>query len=272
MKKVISIFLFVSILTGCATYTKDGAFGGFRETPLSQDTYRIHASGNALTSRSRTNAIALVRAAELAKENGFERFIIMDIDEWNAYSYYTTPTRVRENTQFSGSLSGYSNIYCSQGSGNFGFSSQNCHGYGSASMFGSSNRTVSISPGQTNRYEHPRLDVVVRFVSESSPDFDRALSVTAVIEKYGPDAGLSQQRMAELKGIPRSTFPEHFPMTEHNGKGQPGESVSPYISFSVEEPKSLDEIYHALPPEDRKYVDEMSFLDRLVYLRSQRRD
>lgn len=67
--RVFSLFACFA-LAACTSYTPAGKgvagfFGGFDETPLAQDAYRINAFGNAYTSRAKTNAIAMVRAASL---------------------------------------------------------------------------------------------------------------------------------------------------------------------------------------------------------------
>lgn len=76
MKQV--LLLGALALAGCATsYQPMGFSGGFEEVKLSQDTYRIRVSGNGYTSTGRAENIALLRAAELTLQDGFERFVIL---------------------------------------------------------------------------------------------------------------------------------------------------------------------------------------------------
>jgi hypothetical protein len=77
MKRVLLIGVAL-VLAGCATgYQTMGFTGGFEEIKLSQDTYRISVSGNGFTSRSRAENIALLRAAELTIQDGYERFAVL---------------------------------------------------------------------------------------------------------------------------------------------------------------------------------------------------
>ena len=78
--------------TACTTYTSDGFFGGFSETPLAKNTYQIRGSGNKYASASLVRNIALVRAAELTLNNDFYSFIILDQDDWEKTSIGTIPS------------------------------------------------------------------------------------------------------------------------------------------------------------------------------------
>ena len=78
MKKLGALGLALA-LAGCATaYQPMGFSGGFEELKLSQDTYRIRVSGNGYTSTGRAENIALLRAAELTLQDGYERFVILN--------------------------------------------------------------------------------------------------------------------------------------------------------------------------------------------------
>jgi hypothetical protein len=66
-------------LAGCATrYRAEGPVGGFRETPLAQDAYRVEVRGNALAGARWVNDAALVRAAELTRRAGFRSFVLLN--------------------------------------------------------------------------------------------------------------------------------------------------------------------------------------------------
>jgi hypothetical protein len=63
------------LVAGCATkYQPSAASGGFTETRLSENTWRVSFRGNAATRSDRTDDLALLRAADLAVQNGY-RFI-----------------------------------------------------------------------------------------------------------------------------------------------------------------------------------------------------
>ena len=66
MKKMLFVVGAI-LLSGCASsYKPNSIFGGFDETMLSPDTFRISVSGNAFTSGGRVYDFALLRAAELS--------------------------------------------------------------------------------------------------------------------------------------------------------------------------------------------------------------
>ncbi|MGU3476437.1 CC0125/CC1285 family lipoprotein [Methylobacterium sp. D48H] len=65
-------------LAGCQTaYQKTGLTGGYDELRLSENTYRVSVKGNGFTSKERAGDIALLRAAELTLESGYDRFSVV---------------------------------------------------------------------------------------------------------------------------------------------------------------------------------------------------
>lgn len=72
------------VLSGCATPTpyqpvsdRSQQSGGFHETPLEQNRYRISFRGNFLTSRETVELYLLYRAAELTLTKGFDGFSLV---------------------------------------------------------------------------------------------------------------------------------------------------------------------------------------------------
>lgn len=67
-------------LAGCAgpvtPYGPEGITGGYMENKLSDDAYRIYVGGNGFASLSYVEAMAMMRAAELTRRDGFERFVV----------------------------------------------------------------------------------------------------------------------------------------------------------------------------------------------------
>jgi len=58
--------------TGCATkYQSSGIAGGFTETRLSENTWRVAFRGNALSKSDRTDDLAMLRAADVALQHGY---------------------------------------------------------------------------------------------------------------------------------------------------------------------------------------------------------
>ncbi|WP_240310971.1 hypothetical protein [Altererythrobacter sp. ZODW24] len=79
------LMAFVLTLSGCATSTPyqpdipgQKVSGGFSETRLAADRYRVNFAGNCFTSRERVEGYLLYRAAELTVENGNDWFAIID--------------------------------------------------------------------------------------------------------------------------------------------------------------------------------------------------
>ena len=82
------------LMSGCATgYSESGFTGGYEETQLNPDVFRVSFKGNAYTSMDRAADFTLLRSAELALENGYPYFIIVDDKQWTKNETYTTPTQ-----------------------------------------------------------------------------------------------------------------------------------------------------------------------------------
>lgn len=89
MKFLLILFL---VLTGCATpYQKNGLSGGYSETQLSENVFKVHFRGNGYTRGERAEDFALMRSAEIAIEHGYAYFIIVDSAGDVEHSTYTTP-------------------------------------------------------------------------------------------------------------------------------------------------------------------------------------
>jgi hypothetical protein len=80
-------------LGACATqYQPQGATGGFTETQLDRNVFRVSFGANAYTSAQQAEEMALLRSAELALKNGFTHFVITEGKSSAEYSTSTTPT------------------------------------------------------------------------------------------------------------------------------------------------------------------------------------
>ena len=74
----------IALLSACSLqtpYQSERFKGGFVDMPLSGGRYRISVRGNGVTDRQRVTNIAMVRAAELALQNGHSYFGIDDVGE-----------------------------------------------------------------------------------------------------------------------------------------------------------------------------------------------
>lgn len=78
MLRFIAIALLVPLMAACATgYQSSGFTGGFKNTQLSPDVFRVSFSGNAFTSSDRVQDFALLRAAELTLANNAQYFTVI---------------------------------------------------------------------------------------------------------------------------------------------------------------------------------------------------
>jgi len=94
MKKLFLFLIVLFVLTGCATkYQSTGLTGGYSETQLGENIFQVSFRGNAYTSSEKAVDFTLLRSAELAMENGFNYFEIVESGSHNKMSSYTTPTR-----------------------------------------------------------------------------------------------------------------------------------------------------------------------------------
>ena len=92
MKRIISIICIVA-LHGCATaYQKSGFSGGYSETQLDENVFKVTFHGNGYTGRERVEDFTLLRSAELTLENGYKYFAVIDENSYTSNSTYTTPT------------------------------------------------------------------------------------------------------------------------------------------------------------------------------------
>jgi len=92
MRTILMIFI-AGLLGACATqYQPQGATGGFTETQLDRNVFRVTFSANAYTSAQQAEEMALLRSAEVTLKNGFTHFVITQGKSSAEYSAHTTPT------------------------------------------------------------------------------------------------------------------------------------------------------------------------------------
>jgi hypothetical protein len=73
--RIITSLCIVATLSACATaYQRDGFTGGFSETQLDENVWRVTFEGNGYTREQRAEDFALLRSAELTLEKGFYAF------------------------------------------------------------------------------------------------------------------------------------------------------------------------------------------------------
>ncbi len=102
----VQLVLATILVAGCATgYQQNSFTGGFSETQLDTNVFRITFKGNGFTGSERAEEMALLRSAELALNYGFSHFAIVDSTSRTNYSSFTTPTQ----TQTAGTISSFGN-------------------------------------------------------------------------------------------------------------------------------------------------------------------
>lgn len=93
MRTIVSL-LVPLVLSACATTYQPQSFtGGFTETQLDKNVFRVSFQGNGYTARERAEDFTLLRSAELTLKNGFNYFVIVDGKSGTDYSAFTTPTQ-----------------------------------------------------------------------------------------------------------------------------------------------------------------------------------
>jgi hypothetical protein len=79
MRKLVLIVPFA--LFACATpYQRSGLRGGFSDTQLKENVFRVYFRGNGFSDAARTADFALLHGAELALEHGYPFFAIANED------------------------------------------------------------------------------------------------------------------------------------------------------------------------------------------------
>ena len=157
---IIAVTLLGTLVTACATgYQSEGFTGGFRDTQLAPDVFRISFSGNAFTSNDRVQDFALLRAAELTLANNFKYFAVINSTDQSRTETYVSPGSART----SGTVSTYG---------------------GTAHYSG----TTTYEPPQVDTYYKPGVGLMVR-AFPSKPDgifvFDAEFITKSIRSKYG---------------------------------------------------------------------------------------
>lgn len=160
--KIIKITLLIIffIISGCATsYKGNGFSGGYSETQLDENIFKVTFRGNGYTRSERAADLAMLRCAELTLQNGFSYFVIIDADSYVRNSTYTTPTTT--NTTAS-----------AYGSGNYAYGNAQSTTYG----------------GQTYNISKPSATNVIFMLNERPQEvfaYSAKFVYKSISEKYG---------------------------------------------------------------------------------------
>jgi hypothetical protein len=152
-----SFALIIGVLAGCATgYSSTNFTGGYSDTQLAPDVFRVKFNGNGYTSQERAQDFALLRAADLTQANGFTLFAVINESDQSVQESYTTPGTI--------------NTYGSYNSNT---------GYYSATSF--------YDPGVTYNFFKPRTGMLIRCFHEVQPGiytFNAAFIENSIRTKY----------------------------------------------------------------------------------------
>lgn len=145
MKFIRSKIIMVVILlfsTGCATgYHRQGWTGGYNESQLQEDTFRVSFKGNAFVDKETVQDYLLLRCAEITIDHGFDYFVILGEENSTAVSNHTTPTHV------SAQSTSHGNANYSQTKGN-----------------------ATITGGDTQYLSKPKSNCIIKCFKGKKPD------------------------------------------------------------------------------------------------------
>lgn len=82
----------VVLLIQCTPYQSAGFTGGYSETRLDENVWKVHFKGNGYTGLERASDLCLLRSAELCLMNGYTHFSTVDSDKYISRHQYTNPS------------------------------------------------------------------------------------------------------------------------------------------------------------------------------------
>jgi hypothetical protein len=99
MKSLLLLTFTAALMWSCATpYASNGLLGGYSDTALAPDVYKISFEGNGYTTKLRTSDFAVLRAAELTLSHGYRYFGIINQNEGGRSWTMNTPGYATTNT------------------------------------------------------------------------------------------------------------------------------------------------------------------------------
>ena len=149
-------------LSGCATSYQSSSFsGGYTETQLAPDVFRVAFRGNGYTSPERTQDFSMLRASELALQHGFTHLAVVDErNSTTAHSFTTSGQATTTGTAYD---------------------------YGNRATYSGE---TTYTPGKTRTFYKPRTGLVVQFY-KTKPDgvfaFDAAFLQKSIKQTESSD-------------------------------------------------------------------------------------
>jgi len=147
------------MLLSCATPYQSTSFrGGYSDTQLAPDVFRVYFRGNGYTAMERAQDFALLRAAELAQSHGFSCFAVVDESSSTSVQAFTAPGQ--SYTSGSDMVTGNFVSYSGQ---------------------------TTYYPGQTYAFHKPRTGLLIKCFTDKPEHiytFDAAFLVHSLKQKY----------------------------------------------------------------------------------------
>lgn len=135
IKKTFSIvilsFLVLSLFTSCATpYQSGGMMGGYSESQLNNDTYKVSFTGNAYTSLNKVQNYLLYRCAQLTLGKGYKYFVILteNVDDTGSICQTELDKNTADSNEFDWVKVDNSSYYCDETNANHSLSGGDKYG------------------------------------------------------------------------------------------------------------------------------------------------
>lgn len=112
MKKTI-LAIAIVFLSGCTatSYQSLNYNGGYSETQLSENIYKVNFKGNGYTSAEQASDFSLLRCADLSLANNFKYFYVLsEQQQTDSQSYYIPPTTYNYSSGYSYTAGGFGGV------------------------------------------------------------------------------------------------------------------------------------------------------------------
>jgi hypothetical protein len=160
VKHIFIVTIMFLFLHGCSTgYQRSGLSGGYSETQLDANVFKVSFRGNGYTRREKAADLTLLRSAELTLTHGFKYFSIIDANSYTSYSTVSTPTTYHTTA----------NVY---GSGSYA--------YGTATTTSYGGHTYNISKPSTSN-----TIICFKEKPENSFSYSAEFIYRSIAQKYG---------------------------------------------------------------------------------------
>jgi len=117
MRQVITLLLVAVLISGCATTYHQYSWrtGGYSNIKIQDDIFKVRFLGNAKCTLGRVEDFTLLRCAEVALENGYKYFIVIDEKADKTTGMFTSPASAQTvGTSYGGTYRGTTTVYGGQ--------------------------------------------------------------------------------------------------------------------------------------------------------------